>query len=812
MMTRPMLWPLLGLITGILASQKFSFSNLQLFFALLFALFLLSVFCLKSKENIQKILIASSALLLFSVLGFWTAQIKFSQVEAHSLKSVTGQDKSYWLGKISEPCQLKEGGAHYLVDLWEVVKEAKIMPVQGKILLTVGEESACSFSAGEVIQVYSKLKAPDSFRNRHAFDYAFYLKTQGITATSFVETQEYVARRHTEISWLQDKLAQMRQAAALQMDLIKNNDAKQMMKTMLLGASQKVSKDLETAFRNTGTSHLLVVSGLHLAMVMSFLYLIFRIIFSLYPPLLLRVPVRQLSYWAALPFLIFYALLVGFSPSVLRSLLSIILLGFLIIHKHSRNILSLLYLVAFILLFLQPLLLFNLAFQLSFLSLFSILILVPPTTAYLENHFPPLRNHKLLFWMIELILATTAVQIGLFPLLTNQFHKISLLALPANVVLIPYFSFVIMPLGMLGLFFSWIYTPFAAFLFQALTHFSVPVIEFVKYLNSISWNTHWLPRLSLLQIILYVSLILIFVSALEKRKKGFALSLLIILNCGAWFYPSWADSRRDDFKITFLDVGQGDSILLEFPKGLKMLVDAGGSWNSNFDIGEKVVLPALLDRGIRHLDYLVISHPHPDHFLGMKTLLQAYTPREFWWNGQMMENDDLKSLLAALQEKGIPILEKNKKSAPVDLNEASIHFLHPSENFPNSPTANGASVNNNSLVMKIQDRGLNLLLTGDIQQEAEAEMARTHELAPIDILKVPHHGSNSSSTEVFLKQFPARYAVIQAGRHNRFAFPKAQVLQDYQEKGSRILGTYQNGEVEFIWDGKKLELSCLSGC
>lgn len=812
MMTRPMLWPLLGLITGILASQKFLFSNLQLFFILLLSLFLLSCFYLNSKEVFQKILIAISSLLLFSVLGFWSAQVHFQKIEAQSLKSVTAQEKSYWLGKIAEPCQLKEEGAQYIVDLWEVVQESKISSVQGKVLLSVGEEESCSFPSGQVIQVYSKLKSPDSFRNRHAFDYEFYLKTQGITATSFVESKEYIARRNNEMSWLQDKLTQLRHVAGLQMDFIKDKDSKQMMKAMLLGSSQRINKDLEDAFRNTGTSHLLVVSGLHLAMVMGFLYLFFRLIFSLYPPLLLRVPVRQLSYWTALPFLIFYAVLVGFSPSVLRSLLSIILLGFLIIHKHSRNILSLLYLVAFILLFFQPLLLFDLPFQLSFLSLFSILILVPPATRYLEKRFPPLRTKKFIFWILEIILATSAVQIGLFPLLTNQFHKISLFALPANVILIPYFSFILMPLGMLGLFFSWLYSPASAFFFQSVSYFSEPVIYFVKGLNSISWNTHWLTRLSDLQILLYVSLVLIVVSSLEKRKKIFALLLLILLNCSAWFYPSWADSRRQDFRISFLDVGQGDAILLEFPKGVKMLVDAGGSWNSNFDIGEKVVLPALLDRGIRNLDYLVLSHPHPDHFLGMKSLLQAYTPREFWWNGQMLESEDLKSLLAALEKKGIPILQKNAKSSEIDLNGARIDFLYPPENFQNSPTASGASVNNNSLVMKIQDRALNVLLTGDIQQEAERVIARENELSPVDILKVPHHGSNTSSTEAFLQRFPSRYALIQAGRNNRFGFPKAEVMQAYQVNKSIVLGTYQNGEVEFIWDGKKLDVSCLSGC
>lgn len=812
-MTRPMLWPALGLILGILASQHFVFSTNFLLLTLLFSLVLLCVSCIFCRNRTQKYLLAFSAVCLFSGLGFWSTQLKLSEIEANRVaKRDLGLEKVYWVGKIAAPCEEQEEGARFVVEAWELRQGSQITPLQGKVLLTVAGEQACSFSQGDVIQVYGKIKTPESYRNQKAFDYAFYLKVQGITATSFVESKDHIAKRNAEFSWLQSKFALLRQMASEQMNSISDVDSRQMLKAMLLGSTQKLSEPLQQAFRKTGTTHLLVVSGLHLAMVMALLYYSFRFLFSLYPPLLLRLSVRQWSYWASLPFLVFYSMLVGFTPSVLRSLLSIILVGFLIIQKRSRNILSLLYLVAFLLLFFQPLLAFDLSFQLSFLSLFSILWMLPPALEYLLERFPPLQNNKVARWGVEILLASAAVQIGLFPLIVNKFHQVSLFALPANLILIPYFSFILMPLGMLGLLFSWIHPAWASFFFHSASFFAELALGLVKNLASVSWSSHCLPGMNALQIILYASVPLVLLSALRPRRKIILASALVLVNWGAWFYPHWADSRRQDLRISFLDVGQGDSVLIEFPRGVKMLVDAGGILGSKFDLGEKVLLPTLLDRGIRKLDYLVLTHPHPDHYLGMKSLLQAYKPREFWWNGEKSPDPEFQALLAALRSEGIPLVEKNRASAPVIWGDLKIDFLHPHENTFWADSPDAATLNNHSLVMKIEDRDFSLLLTGDIQKEAEVEIIKVIPSQPVDLLKVPHHGSNTSSTPDFLKHFHPNFAVIQAGRNNRFGFPRAEVLENYKNEGSSVLGTYQKGEVDFSWDGKELRYRCESDC
>jgi len=796
-------------MAGILASRALAFSNEVLFLALLLFLILLGI----AAGSGRKSLLIFALLGLFFFLGHWGGQLSASKVHRESnLSRFTQGEKVYWLGRVSELCRPTEEGGKIVVELWEVKQAEQVFPAQGKVLLTVGGEGACAFGPGDVLQGYSKLKEPDYFRNRHAFDYPFYLLSQGITATAFAESKEHLALRAEGLAWLQARLTKLRKSAAFPMDGLRNPEAEELLKAMLLGSSQKLGTGLQDLFRRTGTSHLLVVSGLHLAMVMGFFYFLFRSALSLYPPLLLRVSARKFGYWAALPCVILYALLVGMTPSLWRSLLSILGVGFLLIHRRSKDGLGLLYAIAFALLLFQPLLAFDLSFELSFLSIFSILALVPPGLAFLKGRFPGLASRKPLWGVLEVLLASLAAQFGLFPLLVNHFHEVSWVSLPANMLLIPYFSFVLMPLGMLGLVSAWVHPSLAHFVFEIASSCCAPALQWLRFLASFSWSTSWLPRMGAVQVLLYGGLFAWLWNPWGRSRKAWMFLLLLLLNLGAWFYPAWADARRRDFRISFLDVGQGDAMLLEFPGGKKMLVDAGGTIGSSFDLGEKVLLPALLDRGVRHLDYLVLTHPHPDHFGGMKALLKAYAPEEFWWNGEQVPSEDFQALLSSLRERNVLFVKKDSGSPPLQIGGARVEFLNPTENAFVPLDPDGAFLNNHSLVIRIQDRGFSLLLAGDAQKEAEAALLASGRLSPVDLLKVPHHGSDTSSTEAFVKQVRPRFALIQAGRKNRFGFPKPEVLARYQAIGAKIYGSYQNGETEFDWDGARLEIRCESGC
>ncbi len=806
-MKRPLFWPLLGLISGILLSRYFEFSPLFLGGGIACSLLVLS-FSPWIKKSGWAVL---SFFCLFLFLGNWISVKTLQKIEQSSnFQNTVGDDKVYWVGKILEPCQQSEEGGRFLVDLWEIKKGQETFPIQGKIYLKIAGEEACAFSPGDVLQGFSKFKTPEFYHNPYAFDYPFYLKIQGIEASTFVESKDHVVKRAEEISSWQKIFLDFRQRALQEIDLLTQEDSKQVLKTLLLGSSYRLDKNLQELFRKSGTTHLLVVSGLHLAMVMGFLYFLFRGLLSLYPPLLLRISVRDVSYWMALPCVFFYSFVVTMSPSVLRAMLSVFLLGFFLLRRRKLDPLSLLYVVAFIILFISPLILFDVSFQLSFLSIFSILLFLPLIRKYFETNFPSLLHKKILWFCVQVFLLSLLAQIGLFPLLVNTFHQVSWVTLLANLFLVPYFTFILMPLGMLGLFFAWIYPPVSFFFFKIAAACVPPVLIFLKYLTSPEGSTTWLPRMNAWQIILYASLFLVFLLPWKRKTKGIVLIVLILFNVAAWIYPSWKDARNPNLRISFLDVGQGDSILIEFPYGKKMLVDAGGLPGTDFDVGEKVLLPTLLGRGIRNLDYLVMTHPHPDHFGGMESLLKAYQPKEFWWNGEKTDNQSFENLFKALEQKKIPVLKKDESAQAFEINGVKLKFLNPPQNIfvPEKPDA--ALVNNHSLVFLLEDRGFSVLFSGDIQIETEQQLLNKLTSA-VDLLKVAHHGSNTSSTEEFLARLQPQNAVMQLGRKNRFGFPRPEVLERYQKIGTKIYRTDQSGEIVFEWDGSKFKVLCWVG-
>ncbi len=800
-MKRPLLWPLLGLISGILSVAVLRLSPKSIFIFLLLSL----LFLILGAQKKQKLVLMIASGFLFAALGYWSTMQKLESVDQHSnLRSFISNEKIFLRGKIAERCvQDQEGGA-LVVDAWQVTRLEKSLPAHGKIGLRVAGENACDFSVGDVVQTYAVLKAPGRYFNEHSFDYPFYLKLQGITATAFVESKDFVVKMGEESSSFSHGLEALRAKSLQALGQLSDKNRSQILAALLLG-SQELSLQTQELFRKTGTTHLLVVSGLHLAMVMGLFYLFFRLLFSCFPSLLLRISVKRLSYWTAIFPVLFYASLVGYTPSVLRGSLAILVLGGLLLWRRALEGLSLVFLIALFLLFFSPLLLFNLSFELSFLSILSILLFVPFLEKGFFGCFPSLQKKKLVKHFIQIVLVSLAVQGGLFPLLVLRFHQMSLVSIPANLFLVSYFSFVIMPLGMLGLLFSWFYPLGGVLLFKMAAALLKPALLLLQALSSLAWSAPYVPGMNWVQILAYLSILVCLLLPLSRHQKLTSLFLLLLLNISFWIYPGYAEKKNTDLNLTFLDVGQGDSLLVEFPFGEKMLIDAGGIAGSSFDIGEKVLLPELLGRGVSHLDYLVLTHPHPDHFGGMRALLKAFHPREFWWNGEEVASHDFQALLAQLRAQGIPFFKKNSASPELNIQGVKLRFLYPKPDvfFPQKPDA--ATLNNHSLVISLEDRGLKILLAGDMQEEAEKDLLAQAPFENFFILKVPHHGSSTSSTEDFVEKIHPAIALIGVGRNNHFGFPKPEVLARYQKIGAQVLRTDQNGEIHLRWNGEKLE-------
>jgi competence protein ComEC len=262
-----------------------------------------------------------------------------------------------------------------------------------------------------------------------------------------------------------------------------------------------------------------------------------------------------------------------------------------------------------------------------------------------------------------------------------------------------------------------------------------------------------------------------------------------------------------DLILTFIDVGQGDSIFIEFPKGERMLIDGGGLYGDRFDIGKNVIAPFLWKKKIHRLDYLVLTHPDPDHLKGLNFIASHFSIGQFWESGLRSDSESYSRLEETLLKKKVDRFSLNEKSPPQSINGVQISFLNPPEKIePQRVGRHTSFFNNHSLVMRLQLKNIKILLAGDIEKEAEYRLMREGYPLSAEILKIPHHGSASSSTPYFLKRVNPNYAVLSVGERNIGRLPHPEVLRRYQQLGTNIFRTDRDGAITVLTDGETIEI------
>jgi competence protein ComEC len=264
-------------------------------------------------------------------------------------------------------------------------------------------------------------------------------------------------------------------------------------------------------------------------------------------------------------------------------------------------------------------------------------------------------------------------------------------------------------------------------------------------------------------------------------------------------------------RVTFLDVGQGDSALVDFPDGSSMLVDAGGLVGSPIDVGERAVAQLLAVRRRKTLDAVVLSHPHPDHFLGLDSALARVKPLALWDTGQGEAEGTgggYARLLADMRARGVPVLRPSELCGTRAVGGAIVEVLAP---CPGLVADRGA--NDNSFVVRIRFGERAILLMGDAEHEEESELVVRHASSGglrADVLKVGHHGSRTSSSSAFLQAVGPRFAVISCGVRNRFGHPHEPTLVALERTGAKVLRTDRHGSVVVTTDGRSLDVRTLA--
>jgi competence protein ComEC len=298
-------------------------------------------------------------------------------------------------------------------------------------------------------------------------------------------------------------------------------------------------------------------------------------------------------------------------------------------------------------------------------------------------------------------------------------------------------------------------------------------------------------------IVAYFSfLLLLLLPELFKRQKLltfalFAASLAVLVT-----YPFPPRFSRS-LEITFLDVGQGDSILVEFPGRKKMLIDAGGVPDDSLDIGELVVSSFLWDRGIKKIDYAVLTHAHPDHLNGLKSVARNFQIGQFWEAVSPPSNPAYEELKAGLSS--AVIQRRTFRGFGQQEGRVTIKVIHPQDGA--ATPAHDVS-NDESLALRVSLGDIAFLLPSDIGFAAENDILRQGLVQRAQVLKSPHHGSRTSSSEAFLAAVRPLIVVITAGRGNLYGVPHAETLERYRQLGAKVYRTDRDGAVRVTTDGR----------
>ncbi len=698
------------------------------------------------------------------------------------------------------------------------VQEIDGKRVSGRLRVSV-REAVSSTGYGDVLRVSGRLFEPGGFKNPGGFDYPAYLARSGIYRILTVQKPEgiqVIAPGRGIFRTIQNWRERMRQAFLASI----SGPGSAILQAMVLGEEGALTDAMRDSFLAAGVTHIISISGSHLGMVAIICFGFMSMLMRLLPErryhwLTIHADPKKIAAGITLPLILFYTLLAGGQTATARSLIMIAAALFALLLDRENSLLHALATAALFILIADPQALFDISFQLSFLSVFSIgfAVLLWKDLQIRSKGLPG----KLLQDAVLLMILSIVASLATGPLVAHYFNQISLAGLVSNIVIVPFAGIIVVPLGLisgiLSLFLDRL--PFAAFLqftadaFIAIVSFfaKLPFAEFHPQSPGILWLIAYA--------LLIVSLFLLFRAWLLSRFRplefSFRLPRVPLFSAAAAIFlllavslPSYLSAQAEELCVP--DVGQGDSSLIRLPGGANILIDGGGSHDDRYDTGRRVLGPFLWNRGIRRLDLVVLSHPHPDHMNGLKFILQKFDVGEVWTHGLDTDLPGYDEFAAAIRSKKIRHRTLSGNDPATRIGNAWIQALHPRETFRSRERKGYAAENDRSLVVRVALRHRVLLFTGDIGTGAEKELLRGNEVK-CDVLKIAHHGSKSSSSEEFLTAAQPGVAVINAGRGNRYHHPSKEVLERLKRRGIRICRTDLDGALFIVFAHKAMQVT-----
>jgi competence protein ComEC len=714
--------------------------------------------------------------------------------QSNHIKQYTSDSPLSLEGVVYSRPEVTEKGCRLYLKIDRLYVAGRTEMLTGRMVLyTADGKAVCR--TGDRVRFMSRVMVPRRHGLPGEFDYQRFLAFRGIYVTGFVTGADdiVIIREGVAFRWQRfiDLLAQEMG------DFIGRavpGEEGGVLRALLLGERGYIPKELEDAYANSGVNHILSISGFHVGIISIF---IFQLLFAMgrfSSFMALHCNLRRTILVVTLPVMVFYLFLTGTAPATVRSVVMIAAFIMALLLERESDPIDSLILSALLILGVTPEALFDISFQLSFLALWGILVLTPIFLAPFKQ-----RSHHWWYFILPLLFASLSAILVTFLPVVYYFGRGSVAGLVSNLVVVPLMGYGSVIVGFTSLPLIYLFPPGAEIMLKSaaflvkLSDIAIIYLAKVPSIHLISPD-----RFDLLLLYL-VMVVLSFIEA--KNNRLICSTILVLMFIGnAAFHD---DPDKGKLRFNFLSVGQGEATLVLFPDGRNMLIDGGGATHDNGpEVGRRLLGPALLKMGVNDIDYMVLTHSHPDHMQGLLYVASNFRVGEFWESGISAGSSDYWELHSILEGKGVPILRKNGNSLPVRIGDIKIEFLSPSPVMIQSAIEGGQDINNTSLVMRIVADQFAVLFAGDIGLETEKALLHSPELLRCSVLKVAHHGSRFATSERFLEATQPKVALISAGFKNNFHLPSPVTLSKLDKRGIDICRTDLDGTVSISYDSR----------